>query len=211
MIIYTSGTTGNPKGVVHTHGSLEAMMSSMEEAWQWSKSDHIANVLPLHHVHGIMNVMNTALWSGAQCTLIPKFDNKKMWNHLLDTHADKHFTVFMAVPTIYKKMIDYYEAEGMSEQSKEIKIKLKEFRLMVSGSAPLPPSQFEKWKEITGHTLLERFGMTEVGMALTNPYEPAKMRLPGQVGIEFPGVKAQLMDDSSNLHRNPEDPGELVL
>jgi len=82
---------------------------------------------------------------------------------------------------------------------------------MVSGSAPLPPTQFEKWKEITGHTLLERFGMTEVGMALTNPYEKVKMRLPGQVGIEFPGVKAKLMDDSSNLHTNPDDPGELVL
>jgi malonyl-CoA/methylmalonyl-CoA synthetase len=65
MIVYTSGTTGNPKGVVHTHGSLEAMMIQMEETWGWTKDDHIMNVLPLHHVHGIMNVLNTSLWSGA--------------------------------------------------------------------------------------------------------------------------------------------------
>lgn len=113
MIIYTSGTTGNPKGVVHTHGSLEAMMKSMEECWQWSEEDHIVNVLPLHHVHGIMNVMNTALWSGAQCTMIPKYDNRKVWEILLDDKDGLDPTLLMAVPTIYKKMIDYYDQNDM--------------------------------------------------------------------------------------------------
>jgi len=109
MIIYTSGTTGTPKGVVHTHGSLEAMMTSMEEAWQWTDQDQILNILPLHHVHGIMNVLNTALWCGAQCHMIPKYDNRKVWDILLDDKDGIDLTLFMAVPSVYKKLIDYHD------------------------------------------------------------------------------------------------------
>jgi malonyl-CoA/methylmalonyl-CoA synthetase len=109
MIFYTSGTTGNPKGVVHTHGSIEAMMSSMSEAWKWSKEDHICNVLPLHHVHGVMNVMNTTFWNGAQCTLIPKYDGRKIWDILLCDTDGIDLTLFMAVPAIYNRMVNYYE------------------------------------------------------------------------------------------------------
>ena len=194
MIIYTSGTTGNPKGVVHTHSSLEAMMTSMEQAWGWTKHDHICNILPLHHVHGIMNVLNTSLWTGAQCTLIPKYDSRAVWDILLDEKDGVDLTVFMAVPAIYNKMIAHYEQDGMHARAHDIKAKLKNLRLMVSGSSALPESSFNKWKEITGHTLLERFGMTELGMALTNPYIDIKSRLPGHVGSPFPGVKFAFLD-----------------
>ena len=142
----------------------------MEEAWGWTKEDHIMNVLPLHHVHGIMNVLNTSLWSGAQCTLVNKYSQKGIWDLLLDDQDGIDHTVFMAVPTIYRQLIEHYENNGFEERTNEIKQKLKTFRLMVSGSAPLPEKFMSRWKEISGHTLLERFGMTEVGMALTNPY-----------------------------------------
>ena len=210
MIVYTSGTTGNPKGVVHTHGSLEAMMIQMEEAWGWTKDDHIMNVLPLHHVHGIMNVLNTSLWSGAQCTLVNKYSQKGIWDLLLDEKDGIDHTVFMAVPTIYRQLIEHYENNGFEEQSNEIKQKLKIFRLMVSGSAPLPEKFMSRWKEITGHTLLERFGMTEVGMALTNPYGDVKGRLPGHVGHPFNGVKAALYDGES-VHQKKDSEGELLI
>ena len=138
MIVYTSGTTGNPKGVVHTHGSLESMMKSMEECWGWTKDDHVVNVLPLHNLHGIANVLNTSLWCGAQCTMIPKYDDRVVWDILLDDHNGIDLTVFMAVPTIYKKMMDHYDEQNLEKKAKEIKKKLKNFRLMVSGSAALP-------------------------------------------------------------------------
>ena len=125
MIVYTSGTTGQPKGVVHTHGSLEAMLVSMEEAWQWTKEDHIFNTLPLHHIHGIMNILNTSLWSGAQCTMIPKLDDRSIWDILLDDEDGLDFTLFMAVPTVYNKLIDHYDQAGMASRSNVIKRKLK--------------------------------------------------------------------------------------
>ena len=150
MIIYTSGTTGSPKGVVHTHGGLEAYMQYMQHSWKWTKDDHIANVLPLHHVHGVMNVMNTALYSGAQCTLIPKYDDRGIWDILLDEEDGVDLTLFMAVPAIYNRLIAHYENHNMDERSAEIQQKLKKMRLMVSGSAALPEKSFEKWRDITG-------------------------------------------------------------
>ena len=212
MLTYTSGTTGNPKGAVHTHGSLEAMMTSMTEAWQWTEHDHICNTLPLHHVHGIMNVLNTALWSGAHCTMIPKFDNRTVWDILLDDEDGIDFTLFMAVPTIYNKLIEYYEAEGLADRATESRAKLKHLRLMVSGSSPLTHKTFNRWQEITGHTLLERFGMTEVGMALTNPCEDVNGRLPGHVGHPFPGVEAAFLDfDGETIHQDMDKEAELLI
>lgn len=212
MLIYTSGTTGNPKGVIHTHNSLEAMMIQMEEAWGWTKDDHIMNILPLHHVHGIMNVMNTSLWSGAQCTLVNKYSQKGIWDLLLEERDGQDHTVFMAVPTIYRQLIEHYENEGFEERANEVKQKLKTFRLMVSGSAPLPEKFMQRWKEITGHTLLERFGMTELGMALTNPYDKVDGRLPGHVGYPFKGVKASLFDSEKNsVHSDHDVEGELLI
>ena len=159
-----------------------------------------------------MNVLNTSLWAGAQCTLIPKFDNRKIWDLLLDEEDGMDHTIFMAVPTIYRYLVEHYENNGLEEQAKEVKRKLKSFRLMVSGSAPLAEGAMARWKEITDHTLLERYGMTEIGMGLTNPYSDKDKRLPGHVGHPFPNVTAALLDaDTNQIHNELGKEGELLI
>ncbi|KAL3860014.1 hypothetical protein ACJMK2_010189 [Sinanodonta woodiana] len=196
MIVYTSGTTGRPKGVLMTHGNLFAQINMMVEAWGWSKSDVVLHVLPLHHVHGIVNVLMTSLYCGATCVMLPKFDSKSTWSALLNQGQMVHsvqITLFMAVPTIYAKLIEYLESEVLNVNGFNLIAKFvrsscqSKIRLMVSGSAALPQPIMEKWMIHTGHTLLERYGMTETGMILTNPLHGE--RIPGAVGNPFPGVE----------------------
>ncbi len=203
MILYTSGTTGSPKGVVSTHATIEAQITSLVEAWEWSSEDHILNILPMHHVHGIINVLSCALWAGATCEFLPKFDAKFVFDVL--NRGD--VTLFMAVPTIYHKLIAYWETLPDGERS-DIYQNLSKLRLMVSGSAALPVSVMEKWKEISGHILLERYGMTEIGMAISNPYHGE--RRPGHIGQPLPGVSVKLVD--GEFEEVPEgDPGEILV
>jgi len=189
MILYTSGTTSRPKGVVTTHANITAQITSLIDAWEWSADDRILLCLPLHHVHGIINVVSCALWSGAVCELLPRFEANAVWERI----SAGNVTVFMAVPTIYVKLIAAWEAS--SPQKRAILSRgAAQLRLMVSGSAALPVSTLERWREITGHTLLERYGMTEIGMALSNPYRGE--RVPGCVGTPLPGVDVRLVSDS---------------
>ena len=188
MILYTSGTTGKPKGVVTTHGSLRAQVTSLVTAWEWSADDRILLVLPLHHVHGIVNVLACALWSGARCDMLGQFDALETWARIARTDL----TLFMAVPTIYHKLIAAWEA-APPEQRREWSAGCGRMRLMVSGSAALPVRTLERWREISGHTLLERYGMTEIGMALSNPLRGE--RRPGFVGTPLPGVEVRLVDE----------------
>ena len=192
LILYTSGTTGSPKGVVTTHANIQAQIMTLVDAWQWSEKDQIINILPLHHVHGIINVVSCALWSGAACRFIPKFDARKVFEAL----SLKEVTLFMAVPTIYYKLVSYWEILPEGEQ-RNIRAALEQKRLMVSGSAALPISIMEKWKAISGHDLLERYGMTELGMAISNPYEGE--RRPGHIGQALPGVSVRLVDEQGEI------------
>jgi len=203
MMVYTSGTTGKPKGVVTTHANLEAQVTSLVEAWGWSEGDHILEVLPLHHIHGIVNVVACALWSGATCEMLPHFDADATW----DTIAAGRLTLFMAVPTIYKRLIAAYDA-APQERRQAMSEGARRMRLMVSGSAALPVQTLERWREITGHTLLERYGMTEIGMALGNPLHGE--RRPGTVGLPMPGVEARLVDDQG-APVPPGTPGEIEV
>ncbi len=159
MILYTSGTTGKPKGVVTTHENIAAQITSLVEAWGWTESDRILEVLPLHHIHGIVNVIACALWVGAVCEILPRFDAQKVWERI----AQGGLTLFMAVPTIYVKLIDAWEKAAPAERQR-MSAGCRRMRLMVSGSAALPVPILERWKEISGHVLLERYGMTEIGM-----------------------------------------------
>src|SRR3989442_184498 len=187
MMVYTSGTTGRPKGVVTTHANLRAQVTSLITAWEWTAEDAILLVLPLHHVDGIVNVLACALWAGARCEMHPKLDAARVWSRF----ADGDLTLFMAVPTIYNKLIAAWDA-APPERQRAWSAGCSRMRLMVSGSAALPVRTLERWREISGHVLLERYGMTEIGMALSNPLRGE--RRPGFVGTPLPGVEVRLVE-----------------
>ncbi len=188
MIVYTSGTTGRPKGAVTTHGQLTSQIETLASAWGWSAEDRILHVLPLHHVHGIVNVLCCALWSGAVCEMMPRFDADAVWDAL----GSGRIGVFMAVPTIYARLVQAYDRYPR-ERQETLSRACREMRLMVSGSAALPVQTLTRWESITGHVLLERYGMTEIGMALSNPLHGS--RRPGHVGQPLPGIDVQLVGD----------------
>jgi len=203
MILYTSGTTGKPKGVVTTHKNIEFQVKSLVSAWEWSPEDHILSVLPLNHIHGIINVLTCALWSGATCEILSKFDAEEVWARILEGNL----TLFMAVPTIYVKLIAYWE-DASSKKQREMSAACSKLRLMVSGSAALPVDVLKKWKHISGHVLLERYGMTEIGMALSNPLHGK--RVPGYVGSPLPGIQIRLVNERGELVE-PGNQGEIQV
>lgn len=203
LVIYTSGTTGKPKGVVTTHTNIQSQVTSLVEAWGWTKDDRILHVLPLHHVHGVINVLCCALWSGAVCEMLPGFEAGTVWRRF----QEGDLNLFMAVPSIYQRLTRHWE-EATPDEKKRLSAACQKFRLMVCGSAALPVPVLEKWREISGHTLLERYGMTEIGMALSNPLHGE--RIPGAVGSPLPGVEVRLTDESG--HRpEPGQPGEIEV
>jgi len=188
MIVYTSGTTGRPKGAVTTHAALGSQIQTLVDAWEWRREDHILNVLPLHHVHGIVNVVGCALWTGAMCEMAPRFDAAETWDRI----GSGDVSLFMAVPTIYQRLIQAYD-DAPPERRQRWADGCSSVRVMISGSAALPVSVLERWREITGLVLLERYGMTELGMALSNPLHGE--RRPGTVGAPLPGVDVRLTQD----------------
>ena len=201
MILYTSGTTNKPKGVVCTHKNVEAQISALVEAWEWTKEDHIPLFLPLHHIHGIINSLSCPLFVGAKVTMLGPFDAEKICSEV----ASKNFTVFTAVPTIYFSLIEQLENSMDSELAEGFR----EMRLMMSGSAALAPEIHKKWQQLTGQELLERYGMTEVGMALSNKINGE--RRPGSVGVPLPGVEVRLEDDKGKTINNEGEAGQLLI
>lgn len=202
MILFTSGTTNKPKGVVSTHNNIRAQITTLVEAWKWQDDDAIPLFLPLHHIHGIINVLCCALWVGARVTLFPRFDMAG----ILAQVEERDYSVFMAVPTIYVKIIG--EMDKLPEQRrKRISAGFKAMRLNISGSAACPVKLYNQWKELTGQTLLERYGMTEMGMGISNPYHGE--RRAGAVGVPLPGVEVALFDDEGNIIEGENIPGEI--
>jgi malonyl-CoA/methylmalonyl-CoA synthetase len=192
MILYTSGTTSMPKGVVTTHANIVAQITVLIDAWEWTEKDYTLCVLPLHHIHGIINVVCCSLWAGACCEFLPKFDA----SHVFRIFGEGKLTLFMAVPTIYFKLIHYWE-ELSTHDRFLLRDRMENQRVMVCGSAALPVSLLKKWKKISGHTLLERYGMTEIGMALSNRLKGR--RFPGYVGKPLPNMHIRIADDSDKI------------
>lgn len=203
MIVYTSGTTSKPKGAVLTHENIAAQIKMLVTAWEWTAADRILHVLPLHHIHGIINALSCALGAGATCEILPKFEAQEVWSRFLSGKI----TLFMAVPTIYLKLIEAWEQASPPQQT-AMSAACANMRVMISGSAPLPVRILEKWKAITNHVLLERYGMTEIGMALSNPLHGE--RIPGCVGARLPGVEVRLVDEDGKEVADGI-PGEILV
>ncbi|OGT73563.1 MAG: long-chain fatty acid--CoA ligase [Gammaproteobacteria bacterium RIFCSPLOWO2_02_FULL_57_10] len=204
MILFTSGTTNKPKGVVSTHKNIRAQITTLLKAWEWQEEDSIPLFLPLHHIHGIINVLCCGLWMGARVSLFAKFDMET----ILEEVIQDHYTVFMAVPTIYVKIIQHLETLD-ADKREAICNGFRKMRLNISGSAACPVKLYQQWQQLTGQTLLERYGMTEIGMGISNPYNGE--RRAGAVGIPLPGVDAALFDDAGNVIDAEDTPGEIRI
>ena len=204
MILYTSGTTSRPKGVVTTHSNIEAQITSLIEAWEWQPDDRIPLFLPMHHIHGIINILSCGLWSGATVDTFPRFEMAT----ILDRIAAGAWSVFMAVPTVYVKLIQAIE-DLPDDARQQVVDGFAGMRLMISGSAALPSSVHETWSSLTGQKLLERYGMTEIGMGLSNPYRGE--RRPGAVGQPLPGVEIRLKSESGEIVSVEGEPGEIQV
>ena len=194
LMLYTSGTTGRPKGAVMSHGSLTANIDMLSEAWQWSAGDVLLHVLPLFHVHGLLVALHGALHVGASAVVRPSFDA----NTVLHDLGGKDCSVFMAVPTMYRRLL---AALGDS------KLDLRHMRLLTSGSDRLPIEVFDAIEQRLGHRVVERYGMTETGIMLSNPVDGA--RVPGQVGIPLPGVEMRIVKEDTGKPCEQGEVGEL--
>ena len=202
MMLFTSGTTNKPKGVVSTHRTIAAQITTLIDAWAWSDADTIPLFLPLHHIHGIINILSCGLWAGATVDLFEKFDMPAISAKV----ASKRYNVFMAVPTIYVKLIQYFDTLEKDAVEK-ICAGFKQMRLNISGSAACPVKLFEQWQELTGQVLLERYGMTEIGMGISNPYKGE--RRAGHVGLPLPGVEVKLIGEDGQEISEEQSPGEI--
>jgi malonyl-CoA/methylmalonyl-CoA synthetase len=202
MILFTSGTTNKPKGVVTTHGNICAQITTLVAAWEWRESDTIPLFLPLHHVHGIINVLCCALWTGACVDIYPSFNMEKILANVIA----RKYSVFMAVPTVYAKLLQHI-GSLTPEQQETISAGFKAMRLNVSGSAACPVPIFAAWGKLTQQILLERYGMTEIGMAISNPYRGE--RRAGAVGLPLPGVEVALFDENNAMISGENTPGEI--
>ncbi|CAN4115719.1 unnamed protein product [Withania somnifera] len=202
FILYTSGTTGKPKGVVHTHNGVLAQVQMLANAWEYTPEDQFLHCLPLHHVHGLFNALLGPLYAGSTVEFVPKFSVRGIWQRWREsypmdgTKRDNAITVFTGVPTMYARLIQGYEA--MDPELKAASASAaRNLRLMMSGSSALPLPVMQQWETITGHRLLERYGMTEFVMAISNPIRGK--RKGGTVGKPFPNVQAKIvLEDESN-------------
>ena len=174
MIGYTSGTTGAPKGAVLSHRNLLASVAALAIAWRWTRDDRLVLCLPLFHMHGLGVGLHGTLFVGASAVLLDGFDP----DEVIDAIDEHEATLFFGVPTMYHRLVD---SDRVGE--------LARLRLCVAGSAPLSPSVHEAFRAATGRTVLERYGMTETVMLVSNPYDGE--RRAGAVGIPLPGVEAR--------------------
>ena len=186
IIGYTSGTTGAPKGAVLSHGNLLASSESVRLAWRWTAGDRLVLALPLFHIHGLGVGLHGTLLAGASAVLLPRFEP----DAVVDAAAAHEATLFFGVPTMYARL-------AASPRAGE----LRRLRLCVSGSAPLPPDTFERLAAASGQRVLERYGMTETGMNVSNPYDGE--RRPGTVGFPLPGVELRLAGNGEVHLRGP--------
>ncbi len=195
LIIYTSGTTGRSKGAVLGHGNLAAIAEQVGEAWRWTPADTLLLTLPLFHIHGLGAGLNGTLVAGGRLRLRERFDAAAA----IATLAAGEATMFFGVPTMYVRFLEQAGPE----------VRFDRVRLFVSGSAALPATVHEEFARRFGVSVLERYGATEFGFALTNRY--AGPRFAGTVGFPFPRVEVKLGDPATGADSPPGEPGEILV
>ena len=196
VMIYTSGTTGRPKGALLSHHNLAANTAALHEAWGWRRDDVLLHVLPLFHVHGLFVALQNAWYAGATVHLRRRFD---AGTTLADLKSGA-YSVFMAVPTIHARLLQHPDSAQCD---------FRHLRLVTSGSDRLPDAIFQQFEERFGYRLLERYGMTETGMNLSNPLHGERRR--GSVGLPLPGVAARVVDRGSGAVLADDTVGELQI
>ena len=177
-ILYTSGTTGRSKGAMLTHGNMLSNALVLKDYWGWKPGDVLIHALPIFHVHGLFVALHGALINGSKMIWCAKFDPKFVVSKMPEA------TVFMGVPTLYVRLLN---EPGLDQNA------VRNMRLFVAGSAPLLIETFNQWQQKTGHTILERYGMSETAMLTSNPYKGD--RRGGTVGFALPGVSLRVQDD----------------
>jgi malonyl-CoA/methylmalonyl-CoA synthetase len=188
-ILYTSGTTGRSKGAMLSHANLLSNARVLKDYWGWTTGDVLIHALPIFHVHGLFVATHGALLNGSPMIWFSKFDARAVITQFPEA------TVFMGVPTLYVRMLA--ESTLTPEACRHM-------RLFVSGSAPLLTETFAEWQRRTGHTILERYGMSETIMLTSNPYRPEDARHGGTVGFPLPGVGLRVHDERGAPVRNGE-------
>lgn len=189
-ILYTSGTTGRSKGAMLTHGNLASNARVLKDYWGWTEGDVLIHALPIFHVHGLFVALHGALINGSKLLWFDKFDPKATIREMARA------SVMMGVPTLYVRML---AEPALSREAAS------RMRLFVAGSAPLLPETFDAWRERTGHTIVERYGMSETVMLTSNPYHAKDgQRIAGTVGKPLPGVQLRVHDDKGQPCRTGE-------
>jgi malonyl-CoA/methylmalonyl-CoA synthetase len=192
MLLYTSGTTGKSKGAEITHDNVLATVAGLLAAWDWSPADALLLALPLFHTHGLVVGLHCALAAGGTVLLRRRFDAAETASELLARKVEDQPTLFFGVPTMYGRLVEELRGcQGQGERGE--RLDFSRVRLFCSGSAPLSAETFAAFRDLTGHEILERYGMTETGMNLSNLYAGA--RRPGTVGVPLPGVAIRIVDE----------------
>ncbi|NIS61079.1 MAG: AMP-binding protein, partial [Proteobacteria bacterium] len=200
LIIYTSGTTGKPKGAILTQENLVHDGRNIIMIWEIRESDTLCHVLPLFHVHGLCFALHTALIAGSHVVMLDQFSPERVINVLKKKEGEYACTLFMAVPSMYGKMMASVQGEVPN---------FEHIRLWTSGSAPLLPKDFEKIERIFGKEPVEREGMSETGMNFSNPLRG--VRKPGSIGLPLPNVQVRIVDPEKFLDVVPGQTGEIWL
>jgi len=211
MMLYTSGTTSRPKGVVLPQDVLTAQSQSLLAAWEYAPDDVLLHVLPLHHIHGTVNALLTPLFAGSTIEFLFPFNVTAVWNRLAapfcadsdscsgPATTPRPITFLTVVPTIYTRLLaSHPDLPPALQAASKVALRPENLRLNISGSAALPTPVKAAWTELSGgNVLLERYGMTEVGMALSCGL-PFSSRIDGSVGWPLPSVSVRLVDTESN-------------
>ncbi len=200
LIIYTSGTTGKPKGAVLTSQNLLHDARNIIRIWEISDRDVLCHALPLFHVHGLCFALHTSLLAGGHVVMLDEFSPARVVERLSKQEGPDVCTVFMAVPAMYAKLMEYLG---------DRKFDFSHMRLLTSGSAPLLAQDFERIHKLFGKEPVEREGMSETGMNFSNPLRGK--RKPGSIGIPLPALEVRLVDPATGLDVPPGQTGEIWL